>query len=275
MSYGVGGVAFAADAGPSPVALRRGSPTAHLDAMHEDPSSYPRRDVYAAALELCARDPESDALAWRSARAAHQLATEPSTPAAERLKLLTSAAHVLSRVKARTRDDAAVFRWSGIVLSDLAGLQSSGEAIKSAYAISDDFAAAIALDPYDASAHHLLGRWSLSMATMNGWVRSFAALVFAEPPTATLEEARASFVRAESLQPNFWSANQVALADVEERLGNKPDLPHHVIHHARAVASACRRRAWLSIDRCLCCTWRGAPLLELRRRRPAAAPLRR
>ena len=80
-------------------------------------------------------------------------------------------------------------------------LQGTREAILAAYAVRSDFEQALALDPGDASAHHLLGQWALRVALLGPWTRWLASTLYAEPPSATLDEAVAAFQSAEALQP--------------------------------------------------------------------------
>jgi hypothetical protein len=42
---------------------------------------------------------------------------------------------------------------------------------------------AVAINPRDASAQHLLGRWHAGVADMPYWKRQIASVVFATPPT--------------------------------------------------------------------------------------------
>ena len=136
----------------------------YLDLAHEDASQLSRRALYDAALAMSAGDSGTNhAIGWRLARAAHQLAMAPGTPAAERLALLERAFKLVQEAKAHLRSSPAVYRWSGIILSDLSALQGTKASIEAAFAMRDDWTAAVTLDPSDASAHHLLGRWAFKI----------------------------------------------------------------------------------------------------------------
>jgi hypothetical protein len=98
------------------------------------------------------------------------------------------------------------------VLSDLSALQGTREAILAAYAVRSDFEQALALDPGDASAHHLLGAWALRVALLGPWTRWLAGTLYAETPSDTPEEDVEPYEGAEALQPGFWVANRAQLA---------------------------------------------------------------
>ena len=197
---------------------------ADLDALHDNAQQQSRRAVLERAQQLLERD-DAPEVHWRVGRALHQVAMEPGTLPAERRALLARAYAEVTAAKAdlpqgAVRERGAVYRWSGIVLSDLSALQGTREAIQSAYAIRSDFEEALEMDPTDASAHHLLGQWAFQVATLGAWTRWLASTLFAEPPSATLEEAVESFERAEELAPGFWKANQAMLAKAKLALGD-------------------------------------------------------
>jgi len=156
------------DGAPPSVAVRRPD-AAFLDRAHDDVSVLSRRALYEAACAMSAWDSGANhEIGWRLARAAHQLATSPATPAAEKRALLERAHRAVSEAKARLRTNPAVFRWSGIILSDLSSLQGTKSSIEAAFAVRDDWREAVTLDPDDASAHHLLGRWAFRIVRERG-----------------------------------------------------------------------------------------------------------
>lgn len=105
----------------------------------------------------------------------------------------------------------------------LPSLQSNADSIKNTFVIRDMWATAVQLNPSDANAMHLLGRWSFSVASLSWVTRKLAATLFAEPPTATYDEALVLFQRAEETDPGFWKANQWMLAETHKALGHKEE----------------------------------------------------
>lgn len=141
--------------------------------------------AYDAASALALMFPDRAAVLWRAARAAYDLATSPGVPPARQADLLAEAQRWLVAAKTLPdgRADSAVFRWSGMVLEALGARASTSDYIRSSYVVRDDWMQAIAIDPGDAAAHHLLGRWCLGVADTPGWKRAIAGAIFAESPT--------------------------------------------------------------------------------------------
>ena len=55
-------------------------------------------------------------------------------------------------------------------------------------------------------------RFCYEVAELSWWERKMAATLFADPPVATMEEAREHFVAAETLKPDGWIENRQFLA---------------------------------------------------------------
>merc|ERR1719479_36287 len=68
------------------------------------------------------------------------------------------------------------------------------------------------LAPQDHTIRHLLGRFCYEVAELSWWERKMAATLFADPPTASMEEAKDHFTAAETLKPGGWIENRQFLA---------------------------------------------------------------
>jgi hypothetical protein len=60
--------------------------------------------------------------------------------------------------------------------------QSTKEYIANTYTMRDQWLQAVEIDSNDASAYHLLGRWSFDVAEMSWVKRKVASTLFGEPP---------------------------------------------------------------------------------------------
>lgn len=196
---------------------------ARLDEMLARPDQFSAQETYDIARAMAAYDvfAEDAGIQWRFARAAYTLATQPTTPAARKKELILDALRTVTQAKAKHHNSGDLYRWAGTILQAAGDYASTSDYIRNSFLVRDDWLAACTLDPYDASARHLLGRWCYEVAKMPGWKRSIAATLFAEPPRATLQEAKEYFEAAESISPGFWKSNQVWLGMVEDSLGNK------------------------------------------------------
>jgi len=79
------------------------------------------------------------------------------------------------------------------------------------------------LAPNDHTVQHLLGRFCYEVAELSWWERKMAATLFADPPQATMEEARDHFIKAETLKGgDGWKENRQFLAKTYIHLKDYP-----------------------------------------------------
>ncbi len=160
------------------------------------------------------------AMLWRHARSCYHAATAPGVSSDKKQTLLAEA---LKHIKSANQYDSSnsdARRWYGTILQEHSAFQGFKQQIADAFEVEAQWKAAIAINPDDATAHHLLGRWCFTVANMAWYQRSIASTLFAEPPSSTFEEARDYFAGAERIAPDFWKMNQFKLAECELQLGN-------------------------------------------------------
>ncbi|XP_036073388.1 regulator of microtubule dynamics protein 1 isoform X1 [Oryzias melastigma] len=185
------------------------------------------------------KDSDEAEFLWRLARASRELSLLPDTDP-QRKTQLTFEAFEFAK-KALERDDAnfAVHKWYAICLSDIGDCQGVKAKIGNSFLIRehlevrwfrselcrdtdtfldcDDFffvfisQKAIQLNPKDATSMHILGYWCFAFAELPWYQRKVAAVIFATPPTSTFEEALEFFLKAEEVDPNFYSKNLLML----------------------------------------------------------------
>lgn len=193
-----------------------------LDDMRED-ITVPREVAYKLASELAEKYFDNAAVLWRAARTAYDMEQLKTTPKADKQRYINQAQAWIDAAKSLDRSDGAIFRWSGIISNARGQYMSTSDYIKNTFVIRDDWAQAVALNPADANALHLLGRWHFNVAGTPWYQRKIAATLFAEPPTATYQEALELFRRAEDASPGFWKANAWMLAETYNALSLKTE----------------------------------------------------
>lgn len=77
----------------------------------------------------------------------------------------------------------------------------------------------------------MLGEWCYRIADMPWYQRKIAKTLFAEPPTSSYEEAISYFMRAERVEPNFYSMNLLMLGKSYMKL-EKIDAAKHYLNMA-------------------------------------------
>ncbi|XP_016429648.1 regulator of microtubule dynamics protein 1-like, partial [Sinocyclocheilus rhinocerous] len=105
----------------------------------------------------------------------------------------------------------AAHKWFAICLSDVGDYEGIKVKIGNSYTIRNHLEQAIELNPKDATSIHILGYWCFAFSELAWYQRKVAAVIFASPPTATYEEALAFFLKAEEVDPNFYSKNLLML----------------------------------------------------------------
>lgn len=116
--------------------------------------------------------------------------------------------------KALDIDDhnAEAHKWFAIVIGSRGEYLGIKEKILDGFEFKKHIDRAAELSPQDHTIRHLLGRFCYEVAELSWWERKMAATLFADPPSATMEEAKEHFMAAEELKPNGWKENRQFLA---------------------------------------------------------------
>jgi tetratricopeptide (TPR) repeat protein len=152
-------------------------------------------------------------LLWRLARASRDLANLSVTDETSKKALIYEAHEYAKRALASGgEENFACHKWYAITLSNVGDYEGTKQKISNAYEIQNHFKRAIELNPLDATCYHLLGRWCFTISDVPWYQRKIASAIFDTPPSSSYEEAIDYFERAERLDPNFYSMNQLMIA---------------------------------------------------------------
>jgi tetratricopeptide (TPR) repeat protein len=162
-------------------------------------------------------------LLWRLARASRDLANLSVTDETSKKSLTYEAHEYAKRALACGEENWACHKWYAITLSSLGDYEGTKQKISNAYEIQNHFKKAIELNPLDATSYHLLGRWCFTVADVPWYQRKIASAIFDTPPSSSYEEAIDYFERAERLDPNFYSMNQLMIAKAYLNLSKKTE----------------------------------------------------
>ncbi|XP_064466673.1 regulator of microtubule dynamics protein 1-like isoform X2 [Ornithodoros turicata] len=105
-------------------------------------------------------------------------------------------------------------KWYAALLGSREQHHSLKEKIQEAHSIRDHITKAVQLTPSDPSSFHILGKWCFEVAAVPWYTRKAAKMLVAELPMSTYEEALKNFMKAEELQPNFYSRNTLMIGKV-------------------------------------------------------------
>lgn len=103
-------------------------------------------------------------------------------------------------------------KWYAIVIGSRGEYLGIKEKILDGYEFKKHIDRAADLSPQDHTIRHLLGRFCYEVAELSWWERKMASTLFADPPNATMDEAKEHFMAAEQLKPDGWKENRQFLA---------------------------------------------------------------
>ncbi|XP_074549557.1 regulator of microtubule dynamics protein 1 [Halichoeres trimaculatus] len=162
-------------------------------------------------LLLQYRNSDDTEFLWRLARASRDLSLLPDI-AADRKKQLVYEAFEYAKAALEKNDNSfAAHKWYAICISDVGDYEGVKVKIGNSYIIRQHLEKAIELNPKDATSLHILGYWCFAFAELPWYQRKVAAVIFASPPTSSYEEALEFFLKAEEVDPNFYSKNMLML----------------------------------------------------------------
>ncbi|XP_014390341.1 PREDICTED: regulator of microtubule dynamics protein 3 [Myotis brandtii] len=120
-------------------------------------------------------------------------------------------------------ESADCHQWYAVLCGQLAEHEGIQKRIQSGFSFKEHVDKALALQPENPMAHFLLGRWCYQVAHLSWLEKKTAAALFESPPSATVEDALQSFLKAEELQPGFSKAGRVYISKCYRELGKNSE----------------------------------------------------
>ena len=206
-----------AAAGPADELLKKGD---RLDAQ------FMSTEAMAVFFEAERLDPNSVEILCRLAKTHDEAMVD--TPSKEEQKRLAEAALEYARRAAALNPKSAKAQLSmAITCGRLAPYLDSKAKLAHSKLVKEHAEKALALEPSNSYAHHILGVWNYEMASLSPFLRTLVKLVYGSLPAASFEEAEAFLQRAVALSPNKVS-HRIELGRTYAAL-NKKDLAREEI----------------------------------------------
>uniref|UniRef100_A0A8C3G8G2 Regulator of microtubule dynamics protein 1 n=1 Tax=Cyclopterus lumpus TaxID=8103 RepID=A0A8C3G8G2_CYCLU len=162
-------------------------------------------------LLLQYKDSEDAEYLWRLAWASRDLAVLPNTEAECKKQLMFKGFEYAKKALEKDEKCFAAHKWYAVCLSDVGEYQGVKVKIGNSYIIREHLERAVELNPKDATSFHILGHWCFAFAELPWYQRKVAAVIFSSPPKSTYKEALEFFLKAEEVDPNFYSKNLLML----------------------------------------------------------------
>jgi tetratricopeptide (TPR) repeat protein len=174
--------------------------------LHAGDRAYANHDNKTALVEY-RRALQADTLnftaAWKTARAYVDVG-ERFSEKNDRKQYFRKAEQTARKAVALAPDSVQGHLFLSVAMGNIALLTGAKQRVRLAHEIKSAVDRALELDPENAVAWHVLGRWHREVATV-GWLeKRFAALLYGGiPADASLESAVKCFRRAIALEPDF------------------------------------------------------------------------
>jgi len=183
----------------SAMASSEASLIASSDALHAS------KQVLQLFQALEDADADDDDLAWRMARAHHDMAEETVGDATRKEQLLRDGLAIAEASKERCGSGPAL-KWYAILLGRLGDFLTKEEKIANSFVVKDSLEGAAALLPQDSSVQTALGQWCFKVAGISWIERGIAKALFGTPPESSYAEALGFFEASDALRPSKKAA---------------------------------------------------------------------
>jgi hypothetical protein len=152
---------------------------------------------------------------WRAARTNFNIQeNNPSLKKKEKKDFIDEGYRLIQIAEELNPNSNDVQRWKGILWNEYNSKISTKQKIKYLQKVKECWLRAVEINPKDATAFHLLGRWEYGLYSIDWFSRNIAKALFGTLPTSSVENAYNYFKEAENINPGFWLNNKLQLANM-------------------------------------------------------------
>ncbi|XP_014275118.1 regulator of microtubule dynamics protein 1 [Halyomorpha halys] len=148
---------------------------------------------------------------WRLSRVLYNMSQEHDMKPDEKKALIFESFDIISRSLALDETNFANHKWMSILLDARTAYDGIKARISHLDSVKNHMLKAVELNPKDATTLYMLGLWCYQITDMPWYQRKIASTVFAAPPVSSYEEALDYFIKAEEIEPRFYSQNLLML----------------------------------------------------------------
>ncbi len=175
----------------------------------------------AAYMQVLEAEPNNYEALWKAGDQVTEVADKiPAKEKAAKQAEFTRAADLCKKAIQVNRNGSEGHLRLAVASGRLALFLGGKQKINMSKAIKAEVDTAIALDPTDDIAYHVLGRWHQNLANLSGVLRFFAKVLYGGVPPGSNDEAVANFKKAIELDPNH-TEHYLELARTYQFMGKK------------------------------------------------------
>lgn len=167
-------------------------------------------------------DENNAEILWRISRVLYNITKESGVKEEQKQSLIFNAYDIISRALAIDENNPNVHKWFAVLLDAKSTYIGISEKIKQVFNVKWHMKRAVILNPKDATTLYMLGLWCYEITDLPWYRRKIASTLFATLPESTYEEALDYFLKAETIEPRFYSLNLLMLGKTYLKL-NKTD----------------------------------------------------
>jgi len=193
--------------------------------------------AYKRALKIDAKNYDA---CWRLARALADTATLETDDAKKKLLLIEAQDYARWSVKFNPNDSKG-HTFLAVVVGKLALYQGGRTKVELSKEVKTEAEKAIALNPKEDLAYHVLGVWNREMVGLNWFLKKFAEVLYGSFPSASMDDALKNLRQATELAPKVV-AHEVALGITFAAAGKWPEAKQALDH------SLTMQKTWVTDD---------------------------
>ena len=175
---------------------------------------------------------------WRICRVLYNMARDPRYDTAFKKKIAKQAFKIITEELNKNFDNSSVQKWYALLLDAKSTNEGIKEKIEQLGNIKTHMDIAISLNPNDASLLHILGEYCYQITELPWYQRKTAEAIYAPIPHSSYEEALEYFLRAESVQPRFYSVNLLRIGCCYLKLNKQDQAKYYLKLAARYPAKS-------------------------------------
>lgn len=163
---------------------------------------------------------------WRKGRALQKLSKSADKKVKE--EYIRKAYDFLEKALSLDDQNFAIHKWYAILLDCRGELDGIKARVSQLDKVKHHMVRATELNPQDPTSWYILGEFEFGLADMSWYVSKIVSTLFATPPSGSYEKALEYFLKAEEIEPNFYSTNHLMLGKTYMNMKNMDKAKHHL-----------------------------------------------